>query len=535
MKITNIYKNPTSEKNENNKFFFQPKLAINAPNDIYEQEADAMADKVMRMGENDQAFFSPNPLSISGVQRKCEHCEEEEKKVQRKETDKNVSAASSQTENYLNELSGGNSLSKDERSFFEPRFGYDFSNVKIHTDSKAAKSAQSMNALAYTSDNNIVFNTDKFSPATDSGKRLLGHELTHVVQQNRGKVSRKMIQRDLAVEPTSPDAIGAVLTARQIREAIVYNQRDFTEPDEIGLLRDVLGVSKEPMVIDEDFVHAVAQYQANFGLKSDGKLGRTTATGIATEITAEADSMGDAQRGSERRRIARRMQLRGMVSERSGILAYRNFVGDKDRPTGMVSARVGGDEHTAFGAPQANDVITLEYTGEDAARVRWLQFINIRMQGFQPAVAAPVFNAGTINATGGAFNYSNAATTNWGVDSASATVPFYDAAGIHIMNARSSIMGDQPQGWQPTANAFAATLAPHADRVVLTFNFDTYAVRDGTTPVHHIRWSATYEFNITTGTEGTIRYSRIGGGAIRRLTAAHRAVVDARYAGNGVL
>jgi peptide methionine sulfoxide reductase MsrB len=65
--------------------FFQPKLTINQPNDIYEKEADAMADKVMRMTGNEnshQPFFKP---AVSSIQRKCAHCEEEEKKMQRKE------------------------------------------------------------------------------------------------------------------------------------------------------------------------------------------------------------------------------------------------------------------------------------------------------------------------------------------------------------------------------------------------------------------------------------------------------------------
>ncbi|MBK8553598.1 MAG: DUF4157 domain-containing protein [Ignavibacteria bacterium] len=90
--------------------------------------------------------------------------------------------------------SGGTVLPKQVRSFFEPRFGYDFSNVRIHKDSVAAKSAQSINALAYTSGNNIVFNQNQYSPGTDRGKRLLAHELTHVVQQV-STIQSKIIQK----------------------------------------------------------------------------------------------------------------------------------------------------------------------------------------------------------------------------------------------------------------------------------------------------------------------------------------------------
>ncbi|MEO7049781.1 MAG: DUF4157 domain-containing protein, partial [Ferruginibacter sp.] len=122
-------------KNVSNKNpFFQPKLTINAPGDQYEQEADAMADRVMRMPINDQPFFSSKPVGISHIQGKCAHCEEEEK-LQRKENTTQPSEASTETGSYINSLSSkGSSLSKEARSFFEPRFGYNFSDVKVHTD-----------------------------------------------------------------------------------------------------------------------------------------------------------------------------------------------------------------------------------------------------------------------------------------------------------------------------------------------------------------------------------------------------------------
>jgi len=186
----------TTAGNANNDggIFFQPKLSINQPGDIYEQEADAMADKVMRMQASHlflsgkETFFRPSNASLStgegrgeAVQRKCAHCEEE-KQVQRRESNA-VTSDASHAENYINSISGGSELSNNEKSFFEPRMGYDFSDVKIHTDSNAVRSARSINALAYTSGNNIVFNERQFAPGTDDGKKLLAHELTHVIQQ----------------------------------------------------------------------------------------------------------------------------------------------------------------------------------------------------------------------------------------------------------------------------------------------------------------------------------------------------------------
>ena len=168
--------------------FFQPKLAINQPHDRYEQEADAMADRVMRM-----------PQSDGVIQRKCAHCEEEEKKqVQRKETRPSMPEIATGFEQYVAGLgTRGRPLSVEERGFFEPKFGHDFSGVRVHTGAEAAQSAQRINALAYTTGNNIVFGNGQYNPNSASGQRLLAHELTHVVQQ-QSAVRTNEVQRTTA-------------------------------------------------------------------------------------------------------------------------------------------------------------------------------------------------------------------------------------------------------------------------------------------------------------------------------------------------
>lgn len=204
----------------------QPKLSINTPGDQYEQEADSMADHVMRMiipgPLKKQSFFSPSVSSIHrkvhqpedeldkeilhrktvpglSVQRKCAACEEEAH-VHRKESREDTPSPDASLDSYVSSLgSSGHPLSESSRQFFEPRFGQDFSHVRIHTDTVAAKSADSINALAYATGNNIVFNQGQFSPESDNGKKLLAHELTHVVQQQSG-IGRVMIQRS----PGSP-------------------------------------------------------------------------------------------------------------------------------------------------------------------------------------------------------------------------------------------------------------------------------------------------------------------------------------------
>src|SRR6185503_7812734 len=76
--------------------------------------------------------------------------------------------------------------------FMESRFGRDFSQVRVHTGAMAAASSQSIQALAYTSGNNVVFGAGQYAPGTESGKRLLAHELTHVVQQDGGQESGRI-------------------------------------------------------------------------------------------------------------------------------------------------------------------------------------------------------------------------------------------------------------------------------------------------------------------------------------------------------
>ena len=161
----------------------QRKLPVNQPGDAYEQEADRVADQVMRM---------PAPVAVQRqcpacakeekLQRKCDQCAEEEKKVQRKETGSGPESAPPIVHDVLN--SPGQPLDADTRAFFEPRFGRDFTHVRVHADARAAESAQSVGARAYATGRHVVFNHGQYAPGSGAGMRLLAHELTHVTQQN---------------------------------------------------------------------------------------------------------------------------------------------------------------------------------------------------------------------------------------------------------------------------------------------------------------------------------------------------------------
>lgn len=113
---------------------------------------------------------------------------EPKEKLQRKETDGRVNADATQSVNKVLSY-GGKALEKPVRDFMEPKFGRDFSDVRVHTDQQAADSAKSINARAYTSGRNLVFDTGQYNPSSEKGKHLLAHELTHVVQQSSSSTS----------------------------------------------------------------------------------------------------------------------------------------------------------------------------------------------------------------------------------------------------------------------------------------------------------------------------------------------------------
>lgn len=115
----------------------------------------------------------------------CAECSKKKQALQRKAVDR---SEVSEVPPIVHEVlrSPGQPLDSGARAFMEPRFGHDFSQVQVHTDAKAAESAQAVNALAYTVGRDVVFGKGRYAPESVQGRRLLAHELTHVAQQNQG-------------------------------------------------------------------------------------------------------------------------------------------------------------------------------------------------------------------------------------------------------------------------------------------------------------------------------------------------------------
>lgn len=155
---------------------------IGAVDDPLEREADQVAERVIA-GEPAGAIGGAPSY---GVQRQCAACEtEEEQQIHRKEQGSAHRApGDAGAEAAVDAVSsGGMPLSVRDRAYFEPRFGRDFANVRLHTHARAAAAAADIQARAYTWQNHIAFAAAEFSPGGLEGRRLLAHELAHVAQQ----------------------------------------------------------------------------------------------------------------------------------------------------------------------------------------------------------------------------------------------------------------------------------------------------------------------------------------------------------------
>jgi hypothetical protein len=153
----------------------QPKLTIDKPGDTFEQEADRVADQVMRMSD---------PRARSQVQARLpERAVGPAAKLQTKSHAGGSGSIAAPPIVHEVLRSSGRPLDAATRTFLEPRFGHDFSKVRVHADAKAGEAASSIDARAFTSGRSIVFGAGEFAPQTESGRSLLSHELMHVVQQ----------------------------------------------------------------------------------------------------------------------------------------------------------------------------------------------------------------------------------------------------------------------------------------------------------------------------------------------------------------
>lgn len=254
--------------------FFQPKLSVNAPGDQYEQEADAVAQRVAQTPPGKAVEGAgavqrqPEAPEEEPVQRKCAECEqkekeriqrqekkeEEEEKLQRRPEREEEQGPPVQTKPLLRKKAGGGytatpalhariaaskgsgaSLPAPTRARMQSAFGVDFGQVRIHTDSRAADLNAGINARAFTHGSDIYFNRGEYAPDSGEGRKLLAHELTHVVQQRGGatlnKIQKAPPKSDIEIEivpiPKSALSISQLIEDNiNTKEAILVNYRE---------------------------------------------------------------------------------------------------------------------------------------------------------------------------------------------------------------------------------------------------------------------------------------------------------------------
>lgn len=160
----------------------QAKLVVGSADDPLEHEADRVAEQVMRMPASAGSAGGGEPLGRTGgaeaLQRKCTACE-----------DAAGATAPAMVADVLR--ASGGPLDAGDRAFFEPRFGRDFSQIRVHSDDRAASSARSIGARAYTVGGHIAFAQGQYAPGSDHGRHLLAHELTHTIQQGAARVRER--------------------------------------------------------------------------------------------------------------------------------------------------------------------------------------------------------------------------------------------------------------------------------------------------------------------------------------------------------
>ncbi|HEX7242043.1 MAG TPA: DUF4157 domain-containing protein, partial [Longimicrobiaceae bacterium] len=156
----------------------QAKLAVGRPGDPAEAEADRVAEQVTR---------EPSPAAQRGA------VAPRPVQVHRRAASASRDTGTSAPAGLGRGLGAGRPLEPSVRAEMEPRFGEDFGHVRVHTGAAAAESAESLDALAYTAGRDVVFGERQYAPGTLEGRRLLAHELTHVVQQGRGGAGPGML------------------------------------------------------------------------------------------------------------------------------------------------------------------------------------------------------------------------------------------------------------------------------------------------------------------------------------------------------
>ena len=197
------------EEEEEEEEEIQPKASSQIQRQAEEEEELQMkvASQVQRQEEEEEEKEEIQPKASSQIQRQAEEKEE----LQTKAVEAQLAAASEDLETRINAARGGGQPLDDSiRASLEPQFGHDFSDVKVHADAEANRLSLQLGAEAFTTGHDIFFKEGAYQPDSSSGKGLIAHELTHVVQQEGGTTTQV---RQKAIEQSRSESTNIVQRA----------------------------------------------------------------------------------------------------------------------------------------------------------------------------------------------------------------------------------------------------------------------------------------------------------------------------------
>ncbi|SHN27361.1 DUF4157 domain-containing protein [Mucilaginibacter sp. OK098] len=469
----------------------QLKLSVGASNDPLEYEADAMADKVMRMPET------------SFIQRKagCSCSDYDDEHVRLKPLASQITpliqakgdgagiVSDAVSGKIKSSMGGGSSIQSDTKSFMESRFGADFSGVKIHDDSMSAGLNHSLSAKAFTAGNHIYFNNGQYQPQAHSGRHLLAHELTHTLQQS-GSGTPGIIRR-------TPSDDARALSKR------IHDDLSATKPN----VTDVLAALN---TLNRDETKATL-------LKTTYKKDNTTDldADIKLHITG-AD-------------LNRALFLLNAPPAETSFLSMVNIdrAGNEDH-----KAKVGGGEvsvHTNVGysgkspgSSKTTDGFSIAYAGAKADDSHYIQTMWTEIIATQPDNTQVWVDKTAVSVNGYLELTTDPKKPKYKVDSTSKT-PFYDHAGSKNRTDTSIIDFDRPSD---DKKIILEQFDAKATKVVEIDHFDNFLIQEGKA-IYQVSLYIQWEYTSKTAMVRSTKF--VSGGAISAIPAEIKKQIVKEY------
>jgi len=443
--------------------WLQPKLVVGQPGDKYEQEADLMAQRVMSMTQpanpqtiqrssegEDEVQRSPLAESITPlIQRSVTEEQDIQTQLwlQKADLGSKFQATAGLESRLAGERGGGSPLDEEVKGFMEPRFGNDFSSVRIHTGSNAVQMNQELQAQAFTHGSDVYFNEGKYNPGSNEGKQLLAHELTHVVQQTGAKkLQRKPLnsrlenkETRLAKERHQPPGaeeqekeliqakeLPSRTPATTLNKELPPPQIEQEEEKELHQVKQISGRSSEfspelteappqaALAIASERTGSETKPQTEAGAKSAPKPQATTAA--PTTVAAETDSVAPE--------AALKPASEPVVSE-SQASANSNIAVEKAPPQASPTPGMGAVPQTQSVTPSSSAAATQTAQAQSTTppAQQEPEASADATSASQPAAAAP-----TMESNGGSAEESSAVETGGAaeetqIEAAAAEVP----------------------------------------------------------------------------------------------------------------